>query len=151
MHKVQKNKKAKNSLSKFEEKKLFGPFYGWGSTASRLEPLWEISFFLPLSSQKFLVPILSTLEGWKAESTLEPPSGLEHGRISKSNVFIDKYNLEEINYPSEKNDWTKFEKNNWTIGLNLLYAEKEEKNVLSIFQNTTQSMEEKWHYLVVLR
>ena len=36
-------------------------------------------YFLPLSSQKFLVVILSTLEGWKAESTLEPPAGFEHG------------------------------------------------------------------------
>ena len=30
------------------------------------------------SSKKFLVLILSTLEGWKAELTLEPPSGFEH-------------------------------------------------------------------------
>ena len=35
--------------------------------------------FLPPSSQKFLVLNLPTLEGWKAESTLEPPSGFEHG------------------------------------------------------------------------
>ena len=34
----------------------------------------EAVYFLPLSSQKFLV-----LKGWKAESTLEPPSGFEHG------------------------------------------------------------------------
>ena len=34
----------------------------------------EAVYFLPLSSQKFLVRILSTSEGWKAESTLEPPS-----------------------------------------------------------------------------
>ena len=39
----------------------------------------EAAYFLPLSSQKFLVLILSTSEGWKAESTLEPPSGFEHG------------------------------------------------------------------------
>ena len=39
----------------------------------------EAVYFLPLSSQKFLVLILSTLEGWKAELTLEPPSGFEHG------------------------------------------------------------------------
>ena len=39
----------------------------------------EAVYFLPLSSQKFLVLILSTLEGWKAESNLEPPSGFEHG------------------------------------------------------------------------
>ena len=36
-------------------------------------------YFLPFGSQKFVVLILSTLEGWKAESTLEPPSGFEHG------------------------------------------------------------------------
>ena len=39
----------------------------------------EAVYFLPFSSQKFLVLILSTTEGWKAESTLEPPSGFEHG------------------------------------------------------------------------
>ena len=55
------------------------PFYGWGSTASRrLKPLEEAVYFLPLSSQEFLVPILLTLEGWKVELTLEPPSGFEH-------------------------------------------------------------------------
>ena len=36
-------------------------------------------YFLPFSSQKFLVLILLTSEGWKAELTLEPRSGFEHG------------------------------------------------------------------------
>ena len=48
------------------------PFYGWGSTVSRLEPLQGDSF------QKFLVLILSPSEGRKTESTLEPPGGFEH-------------------------------------------------------------------------
>ena len=39
----------------------------------------ETVYFLPFSSQKFLELILSTSEGWKAESTLEPRSGFEHG------------------------------------------------------------------------
>ena len=39
----------------------------------------EAAYFLLLSSQKFLVVILPTSEGWKADSTLEPPSGFEHG------------------------------------------------------------------------
>ena len=39
----------------------------------------EAVYFLSFSSQKFLVLILSTSEGWKAESTLEPPSGFDHG------------------------------------------------------------------------
>ena len=38
---------------------------------------------------------------------------------------MDKYNWEGINYPSEKNDWKTFEKNNLTIVLNILYAKKE--------------------------
>ena len=39
----------------------------------------EAVYFLPFSFQKFLVLILSTSEVWKVESTLEPPSGFEHG------------------------------------------------------------------------
>ena len=39
----------------------------------------EAVYFLPLSSRKFLVLILSTSEGWKAESTLQPLNGFEHG------------------------------------------------------------------------
>ena len=40
----------------------------------------EEVYVLPFSSQKFLVLILSTSDGWNAESTLEPPSGFEHGK-----------------------------------------------------------------------
>ena len=39
----------------------------------------EAVYFLPFSSQNFLVHILSTSEGWKAGSTLEIPSGFERG------------------------------------------------------------------------
>ena len=35
----------------------------------------EAVYFLPFSSQKFLLLILLTSEEWKAESTLEPYSG----------------------------------------------------------------------------
>ena len=38
----------------------------------------EAVYFLPFSFQKVLVLILSTSEGWKDESNLEPPSGFEH-------------------------------------------------------------------------
>ena len=41
--------------------------------------LEEAVYFLPFSSQNFVVLILSTSEGWKAEFTLEPLSGFEHG------------------------------------------------------------------------
>ena len=47
---------------------------------SQTHLLYSLLYFLPLSSQKFLVLILLKTEGWKAkaDSTLEPPSGFEH-------------------------------------------------------------------------
>ena len=58
---------------------FYGPlFYGWGSTAPRLESLRGGSL---LFTTKFLALILSTSEGLKAESTSEPPSGFEHGTL----------------------------------------------------------------------
>ena len=46
-------------------------------------------------------------------------------RITKKTPFMNKCNWKEIVFPSEKDDWKKFEKNNRTITLNLLYAKKE--------------------------
>ena len=45
-------------------------------------------------------------------------------RITKSKSFIKKYNWEGVDFPSEKDDVKKFEKNNRTIALNDLYAKK---------------------------
>ena len=50
----------------------------------------------------------------------------KHGeRITKIKPFINKYKWEEINFPSGKDGWKKFEKNNVTIVLNVLYVKKE--------------------------
>ena len=54
------------------------PFYGWGSTASRLEAIAKAVYFITISSEKFLILILSTSEGWNADSTLEPPNDFDH-------------------------------------------------------------------------
>ena len=43
--------------------------------------------------------------------------------ITKVKPFINKQ--EETNFPSEKDDWKKFEKNNVIIDLNILYAKNE--------------------------
>ena len=56
-------------------------------------------------------------------------------RIIKSKPFIDKYNWEGISYPSEKDEWKKFEKSNLTIAL-VVYMLK--KYILPMFQNTIQ-------------
>ena len=53
-------------------------FYGWGSTASRLEQFRGGNLLFITKFPEFPELILSTSEGWKTESTLEPPSGLEH-------------------------------------------------------------------------
>ena len=43
------------------------------------EPLWRDSFLFTKSPQDFFALILLTLEEWKADSILEPPSGFELG------------------------------------------------------------------------
>ena len=40
-------------------------------------------------------------------------------------AFINKYKWEGINFPSEKDDWKAFEKNNVTIALNAFHVKKE--------------------------
>ena len=50
-------------------------------------------------------------------------------RITKMNPFINKYHCEKTSFPSQKDDWKKFEKNNVTIALKVLYA-KNVKNKL---------------------
>ena len=74
--------------------------------------------------------------------------------------FINKYTLEGINFPSEKDDWKKIEKNNVTIALNVLYAKKEkiyptyiskhnsnrEKQVILLMISNGEKL---WHYLAV--
>ena len=44
--------------------------------------------------------------------------------ITEIKSFINKYNWEGISFPSEKDDWKNFEKNNVTIVLNVLHAKK---------------------------
>ena len=55
-------------------------------------------------------------------------SRVNHEEIRKDPERIRKIynnNCEGINFPSEKDDWKKFEKNNLAIALNVLYAKKE--------------------------
>ena len=43
-------------------------------------------------------------------------------RITKIEPFIDTYNWKDIKFPSHSNDWKKFEQNNRTIVLKILYV-----------------------------
>ena len=82
-------------------------------------------------------------------------------RISNMKRIIDQYNWKETSFPWHKKDWKKFESNNKSIALNILYipyntkeikhAHKSKYNLncenqVIIFMITDG---EKWHYLAV--
>ena len=48
-------------------------------------------------------------------------------KIPKIQPFISKYIWERVNYPSENNDWKKFEKNNLMTDINIFYILKSKK------------------------
>ena len=84
-------------------------------------------------------------------------------RISKLKPFIDNYNWKDIEFPSHFKDWKKFEQNNETYALNILYVPYNTKqirpayilkyshkrddqvNLLMITNNNNNN----WHYLTV--
>ena len=43
-------------------------------------------------------------------------------RITKIKPVVNKYKLEGINFPSEKDAWKKYEKNNLMTALNVFYG-----------------------------
>ena len=52
-------------------------------------------------------------------------------RISKLKPYINKYNWKGIEFPAGSKEWQKFEQNNKTIALNILYV-KQKKNMCCI-------------------
>ena len=50
-------------------------------------------------------------------------------RISKIKPFIDNYNWKDIEFPSHSKDWKKFEQNNKTIALNILFVQHNTKQI----------------------
>ena len=83
-------------------------------------------------------------------------------KISKLKPCINQYNWKDIKFPSDKEDWKKFEQNNEEITLNILFAphNKEEtwpaytskhnhkrKHKVILLMITDEG--ERWHYLAV--
>ena len=56
--------------------------------------------------------------------------GNHHQGVNKVHPFIDQCNGKDINFPSHVDDWKKFELNNKSIALNVLYVPKGEKDML---------------------
>ena len=84
-------------------------------------------------------------------------------RITKIEPFIDLYNWKEIDFPSQGKDWKKFEPNNKSIALNILYVPHNTKKICHAYKSKYNSTREnqaillmitdgkKWHYLAVTR
>ena len=50
-------------------------------------------------------------------------------RISKLKPYINQYNWKDIKFPSDKEDWKKFEQNNKEIALNVLFVPHNKKEI----------------------
>ena len=89
--------------------------------------------------------------------------GNHHQRVNKVKPFLDKYDWSEINFPSHVGDWKKFELNNKSIALNVLYVPEGEKTTRHAYKSKYNlacenqvillmiSDGEKWDYLTVRR
>ena len=82
-------------------------------------------------------------------------------RISKLKPYINKYNWEGINFPAGSKEWQKFERNNDTIALNVLYVEQNTKKISVVYKSKYKNKckkqaillmigdGKKYHYLAV--
>ena len=82
-------------------------------------------------------------------------------RISKIKPFVDKYNWNEIHFPSHGKDWEKFESNNKSIAFNMLYVPHNTEKIRHAYKSKYNLIREnqvillmitngeKWHYLAV--
>ena len=82
-------------------------------------------------------------------------------RVSKIKPFTNQYNWSDIDFPSTSKDWKKFELNNESIALNILYVPHKTRKICLVYKskyNLTRENQvtllmitdgEKWHYLAV--
>ena len=82
-------------------------------------------------------------------------------RISKIKPFIDNYNWNDINFPTAKKDWNKFEVNNKDVALNILYVPFNTKKIEIAYKSKYNLVRDNqvillmisngknWHYLAV--
>ena len=84
-------------------------------------------------------------------------------RVSKIKPFIDQYNWNDIDFPSTSKDWKKFELNNESIALNILYVSHKTGKIHLAYKskhNLTREKQaillmindgEKWYYTAVTK
>ena len=83
-------------------------------------------------------------------------------RISKLKPYINQYNWKDIKFPSDKEDWKKFEQNNKEIALNILFVRHNKRGIelayISKYNYKRKKQvillmitddDNRWHYLAV--
>ena len=82
-------------------------------------------------------------------------------RIKNIKLFIDQYDWSDINFPSDKTDWSIFERNNESVALNILHVPNNTKQIKHAYKakyNLKRKNQvillmisdgNKWHYLAV--
>ena len=74
-------------------------------------------------------------------------------RISKLKPYIDNYNWEGTKVPAESKEWQKFEQNNDTIALDVLYVEQYTNRITpaykSKYNNTSKKQVVYWWLVMV--
>ena len=83
-------------------------------------------------------------------------------RISKLKSYINQYNWKDIKFPSDKEDWKKFEKNNKEIAVNVLFVPHNKKEIelahtlkcnyklkKQVILLMITDKNNRWHYLTV--
>ena len=98
---------------------------------------------------------------YKINITIYSNIDKHHQRILKIKPFVDNYNWNNINFPTAKKDWNKFELNNKNVALNILYVPFNIKKIEIAYRSKYNlirdnqiillmiSNGENWHYLVV--
>ena len=82
--------------------------------------------------------------------------------MSKLKPYINQYNWKGITFPSDKEDWNKFEQNNKEIALNILFVPHNKKEIRPAYISKYNHKRKKqvillmitddgkrWHYLAV--
>ena len=82
-------------------------------------------------------------------------------RISKLKPYINKYNWEGVEFPAGPKDWIKFEQNNKTIALNILFIPHNTETIRIAYRSEHNNKRKKlvillmitdgkkWHYLAI--
>ena len=71
-------------------------------------------------------------------------------RISKLKPYINKYNWEGIDFPAGPKEWKKFERNNKTIALNILFIPHNTKTIRVVYRSEHNKKRKKQVILLMI-